>query len=415
VNLDEAGRRGMVEARDGPPSSQALVRTFGGSESQIRLTLFRDNHAWCPYCHKVWLQLEEKKVPYRVEKINMHCYGAKKRSFLQKTPRGLLPAIELDGKFHIESGTIMQLIEDAYPEHARLMPPRGRLHDRAKQLMNLERSLFGEWLQWLHDDDSARRGFEEVLDITDRVLGESGGPFFLGKDVSLVDCVFASTLERVAASIYYYKGLRVRNGRWTHVDAWFAEMEKRESYKAARSDFHTHVHDLPPQIGGCVANGTPAQRAAAAAVDGTDGRSWHLPLPPLTADSAEPAEENVLADRLEAAGALVHCREGVVRSSQGGGSADEAFRYVAQALIEGVDKTGLVMGAVDPAAAKSLRHTRDRICVPRDMGYTAARQLRAHLNWAADLIDPADRWQGTPISTRDRRDTDPAIFHGSVL
>jgi hypothetical protein len=26
------------------------------------------------YCHKVWLQLEEKRVPYRVEKINMRWY-----------------------------------------------------------------------------------------------------------------------------------------------------------------------------------------------------------------------------------------------------------------------------------------------------------------------------------------------------
>ena len=47
------------------------------------------------------MQLEEKRIPYRVEKINMHCYGKKKASFLKKTPRGLLPAIEIDGAFHV--------------------------------------------------------------------------------------------------------------------------------------------------------------------------------------------------------------------------------------------------------------------------------------------------------------------------
>merc|ERR1711920_394429 len=32
-------------------------------------------------------------------------------------------------------------------------------------------------------------------------------------------------------------------------------MEKREAYLATQSDFHMHVHDLPPQIGGATASG----------------------------------------------------------------------------------------------------------------------------------------------------------------
>jgi hypothetical protein len=38
--------------------------------------LRRDHAAWCPYCERVWLQLEEKRIPYSIEKINMRCYGA---------------------------------------------------------------------------------------------------------------------------------------------------------------------------------------------------------------------------------------------------------------------------------------------------------------------------------------------------
>ena len=37
------------------------------------MTLFRDNHAWCPYCQKVWLWLEEKQVPYKIAKVTMFC------------------------------------------------------------------------------------------------------------------------------------------------------------------------------------------------------------------------------------------------------------------------------------------------------------------------------------------------------
>ena len=38
--------------------------------------------------------------------------------------------------------------------------------------------------------------------------------------------------------------------RWPNLDAWFDAMEQRPTYLGIKSDFYTHVHDLPPQIGG---------------------------------------------------------------------------------------------------------------------------------------------------------------------
>jgi glutathione S-transferase len=59
-------------AGGGPPSKETRLRLFGGSEADVRVTLFRDTAAWCPYCQKVWLMLEEKRIPYRTELINMY-------------------------------------------------------------------------------------------------------------------------------------------------------------------------------------------------------------------------------------------------------------------------------------------------------------------------------------------------------
>ena len=42
--------------------------------------------------------MEEKQIPYKVEKVPMRSYGDKPKWFLDKVPSGLLPVIELDGK-----------------------------------------------------------------------------------------------------------------------------------------------------------------------------------------------------------------------------------------------------------------------------------------------------------------------------
>ena len=57
----------------GPASAQADLRLFGEEERAVRVTLYRDHHAWCPYCQKVWLWLEERRIPYRVRKVTMFC------------------------------------------------------------------------------------------------------------------------------------------------------------------------------------------------------------------------------------------------------------------------------------------------------------------------------------------------------
>lgn len=61
--------------------------------------------------------------------------------------------------------------------------------------------------------------FMDTMGQVDAQLAEGGGPFFLGKDMSLVDCVFAPFLERINASIPYYKGVQVRGSQqFPHLD-----------------------------------------------------------------------------------------------------------------------------------------------------------------------------------------------------
>jgi hypothetical protein len=46
------------------------------------------------------------------------------------------------------------------------------------------------------------------------------------------------------------QGLQIRgNPRYVHINKWFEALERRPSYMATKSDFYTHVTDIPPQYG----------------------------------------------------------------------------------------------------------------------------------------------------------------------
>eukprot|EP00882_Tetradesmus_deserticola_P012311 GHRQ01013047.1.p1 GENE.GHRQ01013047.1~~GHRQ01013047.1.p1 ORF type:complete len:320 (+),score=109.31 GHRQ01013047.1:150-1109(+) len=230
---------------NGPTHPLALKRTFGSTEP-IRVKLYRDHAGWCPYCQKVWLQLEEKRIPYTIEKINMRCYGDKPAAFLAKVPSGLLPVLEIDGRVVTESAAIMALLEEQFPDHKPLMPAAGSpQRPRADQLMRLERRFFSDWLNWLcsgWNQAAAQAQLERTLQAICKELEADGGPYFMGADISLVDITFCPMLERAAASLAYYKGFVMRgSGKFPALEAWFDAMESRPTYLGTKSDHYTHV------------------------------------------------------------------------------------------------------------------------------------------------------------------------------
>lgn len=159
---------------------------------------------------------------------------------------------KVDGSVITESNDILTALERSFPEKPMLPKPGSPLYEEAGALMRLERELFSSWFRWLTssmNDGAQRLNFVTLMTRVDQALERHGGPYFLGEDVSLVDIMFAPFLERMAASLPYYKGLRIRRSEdWPHVEAWFLGMESRPTYKHIQSDFYTHVNDLPPQV-----------------------------------------------------------------------------------------------------------------------------------------------------------------------
>ncbi len=386
---------------NGPNNAYSLMRLFNQERSYPRVVFYRDNHAWCPYCQKIWLWLESKKIPYQVKKVTMRCYGEKEKWYLKKVPSGMLPAIELDQTLITESDQILLALESEF----------GRLglslnDPKIIDLRNLERKLFRAWCIWLcnpslNNFQESRRKDQFILlaDEMNLALSRTNAPWIdpscnssNDEGPRSIDIVFIPYLERMNASLAYYKGFNLRQA-FPNIDKWFVALERLNMYRATQGDFHTHAHDLPPQMGGCWINENSQQKEFAERIDIGSGLA--------TQETTFSGESQEKSKSLALSRVIRHHENLVTVNPMGSSLFDQPLRAALTKMITGkvcYPQKGSAMG---------LRYLRDRISVPRDMPLLAARELRIALEETAQLDGNE---QGPPIPFRNRFDQDPAPF-----
>ncbi|KAK7250148.1 Glutathione S-transferase [Aureococcus anophagefferens] len=220
-----------------PPHADATRR----GTASIRATLYRDAAAWCPYCQKVWLLLEELRVPYRVEKVPLSACGYKPTAFSRRVDGGKLPALELDGELHVESEAIMDLLVATFGTAM----DGGGDDERWKAL---EDDLMRDWFSLAFYPiegerlEAARDALDGTLRRFDDMLGATPGPWAL------------------------------RRRRAVALGPWDA----RPSYRATGPTLaYSLVMAIPSQNGPGYA--VDDAKAASARIYGLDG-AWELPL-----------------------------------------------------------------------------------------------------------------------------------------
>eukprot|EP00546_Thalassionema_frauenfeldii_P010456 CAMPEP_0178914376 /NCGR_PEP_ID=MMETSP0786-20121207/11392_1 /TAXON_ID=186022 /ORGANISM="Thalassionema frauenfeldii, Strain CCMP 1798" /LENGTH=507 /DNA_ID=CAMNT_0020587279 /DNA_START=198 /DNA_END=1721 /DNA_ORIENTATION=- len=454
---------------------QNKLRQFK-SEEDPQITLFRDHAGWCPYCQKTMLLVEEKEIPIKIDLVPMRSYGDKPREFLQKVPNGLLPAIEVNGQVITESQVIMELLDKWHPPsegYKAMLPVEEDRKGWARydSLSRLERELFSWWCTLVfrpeggvmggminnpfkkrQEMSEAMRGFLDCIGKVDKELKSTKGPWFFDEHdhPTMIDFIYVSHVERMLASVAFWKGLNLRDQKWKFdgLNSWLEAFEKRESYLAFKSDYFTHVMDIPPQYGPGFDGGFEEDRTKfAKKITGRDG-SWNLPLefddhlqplykgPPLpltvlksmdiepdSSGSYESADPIAMekACRHMAAWKLAGNGANVARFAARGGPngstnprksfgaqladpyaepdkeiqplVDSALRIVCACLLTPGEKEKLEReliaivtdGDLD-GVKSSLAYLRDRVGVPRDLPLASARYLRAYLNWAIDVL-----------------------------
>ncbi|WP_269622586.1 glutathione S-transferase family protein [Prochlorococcus marinus] len=406
LTWDELSKFATPESEliNGPNNSYSLERLFGEKESSIRVILYRDHHAWCPYCQKIWLWLEWKKIPYKVKKVTMRCYGEKENWYLKKVPSGFFPAIELDNKLITESDEILIRLENTFGPLGLSLE-----HPEIIELRKLERKLFRAWCIWLctrsltkGQSNRKKEQFCLIANEMDERLSKTNSPWI---DPSIcnskasfpgsADVIFIPYVERMNASLAYYKGIEIRK-EFPNIDRWFRALEMLQEYRGTQGDFHTHSHDLPPQMGGCWQDHNLNQIKFSNQINNGEGmgenETTFLPF-----NNQQPAT-------IALARVLKH--KNIIKEINplGARQFDQPLRAALSFMI--LNKPC----KPTQGSSKGLRYLRDRVSVPRDMPLLSARKFRTALEKTASMDGTG---QGPELSTKNRLDQNPLFFKSS--
>lgn len=150
-------------------------------------------HAWpCPYCMRVRIALDEKRVPYAEREIDL---ADKPPELFAVNPAGGVPVLVVDGKAIPESAVILDWLEAHHPEPP-LVPRDPAARDRARSLYDRATALLAPHTPKLargtpEEKARAAEAVRAALAELERDAPEDGylaGPFSIA-DISLATMI----------------------------------------------------------------------------------------------------------------------------------------------------------------------------------------------------------------------------------
>jgi glutathione S-transferase len=197
----------------------------------------------CPYAQRARMALIEKGIPFSLTEVDLY---NKPDWFKKLSPYGKVPLLRHGEALVYESRIITEYLEDAFPTPA-MMPQNPGLRARARiwidycdsYLMPALHALIGDRRNPEKQIKNRQTVRERLLFIEHEGLRKlSDGPYWMGKDVSLVDVQFMPFFERFPCYVELWGA--AMPAECTRLKAWIAAMESRESHRKTVNsiDFH---------------------------------------------------------------------------------------------------------------------------------------------------------------------------------
>ncbi|NER02956.1 MAG: glutathione S-transferase [Okeania sp. SIO3C4] len=388
--------------------SSYLHRLNSGEKASV--LLYRDTHAWCPFCERVWFALEEKQIPFETELIDL---SNKPQWYKDMVPTALVPAVKIEGELVYESKDILLALEKKFDRFP-LLPIASQERSVALDMIenfdsngliksgyaflrgkpaNSEQSTETIPEQITAQLLNLQTTFETKLDQLEVTLGQYPGAYFMG-EFSLVDIMYTPALRRFAANLPVFRGYSLYdNDRFPRLNQWLTAINKRSAYQRVKPSPRTNnlvMHNLfgvQPIHNSKSLNVTQPQTHTAL---GSDKQDYYMEAAARLSSNYQ----TVIADIIKNSGIKKWVSQETLPSIES--AIDGHLRRLVNCLIEGsiplfsdkpVDsKTDQQNeGKEEPAAdaavgAIALAFLRNRVCVPRDMSAGAAVALETTID-----------------------------------
>ncbi|KAF7792760.1 hypothetical protein EIP86_003858 [Pleurotus ostreatoroseus] len=152
---------------------------------------------FCPFVQRTWIALEEKGIPYQYKEVNPY---KKEKHFLDINPKGLVPAVEYQGKALYESLILCEFLEDTYPSYGpKLLTEDSYTKAYVRIWIDyVTKNIVPAYMRLLMEQDPEKQKshLQEYYSALRTFVTKVKGPFFLGEQFSLVDIAIAPWIMR---------------------------------------------------------------------------------------------------------------------------------------------------------------------------------------------------------------------------
>lgn len=197
----------------------------------------------CPYAQRSWITLLELNVDFEPVDIEL---GKDNKTdwFRAMNPNGTVPTIKHGSTVVYESLVVNEYLCEVFSGAlVTLMPKEPGLRARARILISrCDSKLVKLFYSYLSHkcienttrDNQLRTQLEDELRFLDSALSESSDPYFLGKEVSLVDIAFIPFFERMVVALSTFKDFEIRSLNLPHLNTWLDTMSNLKSVSQTR-------------------------------------------------------------------------------------------------------------------------------------------------------------------------------------
>ncbi|KAH6806320.1 dehydroascorbate reductase 2 [Perilla frutescens var. frutescens] len=191
----------------------------------------------CPFCQRVVLTLEEKKVEYKLHLIN---FDAKPQWFMEVNPEGKVPLIKFDDKWIADSDVIVGILEEKYPNPSLSTPP---------EVSSVGSKIFSTFVKFLKSKDPSDGSEQALLDEL-KALDEhlkNKGPYINGENISAVDLSLAPKLYHLDVALGHFKGWTIPESL-THVHNYKKLLFSRECFQKTQAAKEHVIAGWAPKV-----------------------------------------------------------------------------------------------------------------------------------------------------------------------